>query len=496
MIARLAVRNLFRNRWRSALTAGGVAVATALLTWSICLFDGMMAEMVRGATAVQMGQVQVHDKDYIESPTLFHHFPQDEALFDRIGALPEVSALSPRAYAYGLAGHERKSQVVQLIGVDPGRESSTTVITRGLIAGRWLSQTPPALPAPREVVVGTTFADQLGLQVGDELVLFLQATDGSLGNDLLEVVGIVRTGNLMVDRQAFYLHLADLQYDAVLEGRIHELAIRVQDVARAPQVAQQVANILESHRQAAGPGRGRTIIEQPELTDVAHSPFEPPQADGAIPGDPSGIYPPLGRVEADQPGVRAIEQPVPFGGEERGPAESAEPNGDLVARPWQAIVPELAMYVEMTDVGIWVTIFLVYLMVALGILNAQRMSALERRREFGVLLAIGLTPRQLGHIVVAETVVLTLAGAILGAALGLALSAYYAHAGFDMGMFSEQASYSFMGVSFSDRIYFVLSAGSVLLPLVSVTVVAILCGIWPAIKSARLNATQAIAGRS
>ena len=58
----------------------------------------------------------------------------------------------------------------------------------------------------------------------------------------------------------------------------------------------------------------------------------------------------------------------------------------------------------------------------IGVTNALLIGALERRREFGLLQALGITPVQLGRIVVLEGAVIGLVGGILGAVLGIPLS--------------------------------------------------------------------------
>jgi ABC-type antimicrobial peptide transport system permease subunit len=217
------------------------------------------------------------------------------------------------------------------------------------------------------------------------------------------------------------MHLDDVQYVAVLEGRLHEIAIRIDDFAQAPAIAANVA--------------------------VAVS--------------------------------------------------SSEGGDTLVVRPWQEIMPQLSTMLELNTQSIQVTFFIFFLLVALGIVNSQRMSALERRREFGVLLAIGISPRRLGQMIVAETVLVSLVGAIAGGAMGLALSSYHATAGFDMSMFASGAEeFSFMGLAFEGRMYFVVTARAVWLPIVWTVGVAVICGFWPAFSSGRLNATQAISGRT
>ncbi|MCA9564937.1 MAG: FtsX-like permease family protein [Myxococcales bacterium] len=169
----------------------------------------------------------------------------------------------------------------------------------------------------------------------------------------------------------------------------------------------------------------------------------------------------------------------------------------VVVRSWNQLVPELSHMIELNARSVWFMYLIIYLIVGLGILNTQRMSALERRREFGVLLAVGLRPALLRRLILLETIFLSLFGAVLGAGVGFALAWRHARVGFDMSAFSDEAaSFSVSGINFADRIYFVLAPESVWQPLVVVFVMAVICGAWPAIKSSRLDPTSAIAGRT
>ena len=62
---KLGIRNLMRNRWRSGLTLAAVAVAVGLMVWTLAMYEGWIAQMVRGATAVEIAQVQVHTGEYM-----------------------------------------------------------------------------------------------------------------------------------------------------------------------------------------------------------------------------------------------------------------------------------------------------------------------------------------------------------------------------------------------------------------------------------------------
>lgn len=418
MIGKLAIRNLTRNRWRTVLTMAGVALGVAILIWMNGYMMGFHDEMIRGATAAELGQVQIADTDWVETPSARHTFAADEALLARISSLSGIESAAPRVTLFGLVGDEERSVVAKIAGVDPAREAATTVVAEGLEAGRWLSPTPPEYPQPREVVLGKRLAEQLDAEVGDELVAFYEAADGSLGNELLEVVGIVSTGSSVIDRQGVFMHLRDLQIGAAMEGHLHQIALRITDPNQAPEVA-------------------------------------------------SVVSAEIGRE-------------------------------DLSVRSWDVIMPEIKGMVEMMKNSDVVMYIFVYILVAFGLFNAQRMSALERRREFAMMMAIGVTPRQLFWTVLTETVLIAFVGALAGAVLGSLATWYFVVHGLDLAAFSGsgELNLDMMGISFSNVLYFAFAPEYVFRPMGVLVPFAILCGLWPAIHAARVEITTALSGRS
>lgn len=426
---RLGLRNLFRNRVRSGLTLAAVALAVALMVWSIAFLEGWLTEMVRATTAMESLQAQVQTVERVRNPRVYRTLELDADQLARIAAVPGVEAVTPRAELHGLIGTEQRSQVGRLIGVDPAAEAAATPITDAIVAGRWLAAEPPPVDAARETVLGEGLARQLEVGLGDELVVFLEAADGSLGNELLVVTGIVATGNTMLDRTAVYIHLEDARFIGALGNGMHHLAIRT-----APG--------------AAGRAAGQAIAD----------------ALGAFYGTP--------------------------------PDDVAVGEGALVVRPWPELVPTVAGMLDLMRGAYWFLYLLIYLVAAVGVLNTQRMSAMERRREFGVLMAIGMRPRRMFRTLMTETAVLGLVGAAIGATLGGLLAWYHATAGLDLTMFSSgDTGFSYMGVTF-ERLRFDLTATAIIQPMLIMIGVAMLSGLVPAASSARIDPAPTIAGRT
>lgn len=97
----------------------------------------------------------------------------------------------------------------------------------------------------------------------------------------------------------------------------------------------------------------------------------------------------------------------------------ALPGAEAVeVQTWAELMPELVQFIILDDAGMYVLLVILVIVVAFGILNTILMSVLERTRELGVLLALGLRPGAVFRLVYLES--LLLAG--LGLAIGLATS--------------------------------------------------------------------------
>jgi putative ABC transport system permease protein len=170
----------------------------------------------------------------------------------------------------------------------------------------------------------------------------------------------------------------------------------------------------------------------------------------------------------------------------------------VVTRTWRQVVPSLDAMIEVSKGSMGIIYFIIFLIAALGILNTQRMSALERRREFGVLIAIGTTPMRLARLVMTEAVVLSAIGGLFGMLLG-GLAVYNNQVnGLDFvamqgGGGGEELNY--MGVALG-TFYFDLKLVDVFVPTGIMMIVGFVCGLWPAFTSSRTDAPSAIAGRS
>lgn len=101
------------------------------------------------------------------------------------------------------------------------------------------------------------------------------------------------------------------------------------------------------------------------------------------------------------------------------------PSTDLVIHDWNALQPGLKQAIQLDASMAMLFYFALIVIVIFSILNSLLMSILERTREFGVLLALGMRPQLLGNVIWLEIGLLTFMGVSLGLLLGYALTQYF-----------------------------------------------------------------------
>jgi len=170
-------------------------------------------------------------------------------------------------------------------------------------------------------------------------------------------------------------------------------------------------------------------------------------------------------------------------------AQLGDPRREVLS--WQRTQPEIAGVVAMDRSGNYISQLLVGLLVAAGILNTLLMSVLERTREFGVMLAVGMAPRTLFRLVITESLWLALLGVLLGVIITTPWFLYLAHVGIDFSAAIGQ-DYSAGGVLVDPVLRIRLYRESALAILAGVFALTLLSGLYPAWRAARVPPVQSL----
>lgn len=94
---------------------------------------------------------------------------------------------------------------------------------------------------------------------------------------------------------------------------------------------------------------------------------------------------------------------------------------DYSVYTWEDLQPELVRTVQFDRAGTLIFLLILYAVIAFGIFGTILTMTLEREKEFGVLISIGLHRRKLAAVVFAETLIINFIGVLIGCLLALPL---------------------------------------------------------------------------
>jgi putative ABC transport system permease protein len=218
----LAWRNLWRNRMRTSLAAGGIAFAVLLIVAAYSLQGGAMGAMADNATRLLSGHVQIQNPAYADDPSLRNLVPDATAVARALAHVPGVTAVAQRAVGFVLVSVGERSFGAQIMGVDPKTEPMISTLPSEIVEGRYIG-------APSEAVVGATMAHNLGIKVGDPIVVLGTKLDGGVAALSLDVVGIIESGAVDLDRTLVQMQLNAFQDEFGLGDQVHMVVARVTD---------------------------------------------------------------------------------------------------------------------------------------------------------------------------------------------------------------------------------------------------------------------------
>jgi len=152
---------------------------------------------------------------------------------------------------------------------------------------------------------------------------------------------------------------------------------------------------------------------------------------------------------------------------------------------WQESQPDLAGMIALDKSTNYTSQFLIALLVAAGILNTMLMSVLERKREFGVMMAVGMTPFRLFKLVMIESFWLAVVGLIIGIIITTPWYIYMSNVGIDLSA-AYGDDMDFGGVLIDPVMKIRLFKESVVAILAGLFVLALVSGAYPAWRAGRI----------
>ena len=222
---KLAFRNIFRNRQRSALTLAAIVCGVAAIIVSGGFVEDAFVQLRESTIHSRLGHLQIFRQGYLEygrrDPSRYL-IENPQEMTDAIKSIPHVQSVMTRVNFSGLANNGRADLPIIGEGIEPGKEARLGTATT-LVSGRQLQDTDTF-----GAVVGEGVAAALQLHPGSTLNLMVNTPDGALNTIEVEVVGVFRTFSKEYDDRAVRIAQGAAQ-ELLFTPAIHSVVVLLDD---------------------------------------------------------------------------------------------------------------------------------------------------------------------------------------------------------------------------------------------------------------------------
>jgi putative ABC transport system permease protein len=240
-LARIAFRNIRRNRRRSLLSGTAIMIATLFITFAFSLIAGMLGDVESNIVRYVSGHVRIRHVEYDENEQLnpLHLSVTDyEEVVREMEADDEVAAAVPRTRFFTAIYRNDRTYGGMGLGVDFEREKNVMKIQDAIEQGR--------LPqmGRKEMVLSAGLAEELDLGVGEKLTLLTKNKYLGMSGMTFTVTGIVRFLVAGFNESFFLVPIDTTARFLKMSEEATEVLVVLNDSNRVDEFAERATGIL------------------------------------------------------------------------------------------------------------------------------------------------------------------------------------------------------------------------------------------------------------
>jgi len=240
-LIKLAFKNIFRNKRRTFLTITAVFFATFLVVIFKSFIGGLWDNNINNVIMLETGHIKIANKKYFEKEKvqpLEYYIEHAQKYIDQLEKLKGVDFATPRIKTPVMLNLNDKNYYAQLLGIDPEKEKRFNVIHDKIVEGEYLS------PDSRGIMVGSGFAEEFGLHIGQKITLLSQTVFNSISVESFKISGIFTYGIKSLDERLMVAPITSVQHLVKMGDGTSEILLLLHDRERSSAVADEVNAIL------------------------------------------------------------------------------------------------------------------------------------------------------------------------------------------------------------------------------------------------------------
>jgi ABC-type lipoprotein release transport system permease subunit len=402
---KIAWRNLWRNRRRTMITAASiffaVFFAVIMRSYQLGSYDHMINNLLESFT----GYIQVQQVKYQDNPLIDNSFDYNDSIATAISEIDRVVSVTPHLESFTLASSGTQTKGAAVIAIDPAKEKNfsdpESKLVKYRITDEVIVRLKDAGSIPDNVLEkvkknrGRSYSSsaRLELEMGltdeenescmPQILKCAEGSNGYLAND--------DKGILVSDRLASYLKVA-IGDSVILMGQgYHGVSATgifpVRGIIKmpSPEIDNKLIIMTIPAAQKFFDAEGKITALVVNLTDKSNRTVKTAKAR-------------INTLLSDK---------------------------NVAAKTWYELNPVLYQQIQGDSQSGQAMLGVLYFIIFFGIFGTVLMMVSERKREFGVLVAIGMQKRKLQRIVTIEMMLLGAVGLVCGLLASTPLILYF-----------------------------------------------------------------------
>lgn len=401
MLGSLSWKNIWRNKLRSSIVIGAVALGVFAGVFIIALMNGMVDARLNAIVRTETSSVQIHHPEFLANSDFASRIPDADEVVQRAGSINNVLGASKRLVIISMIASAETNAGVKILGVEPSMERKVSNIWSRMVEGSYFDSNKK-----NAIVISRKLADKLKVGLNKKVVITMQDVDMNITGGAFRVVGIYETDNALFDESNVFTRYSDLCRLAGLDTtQAHEIAMLVNNDKNA----QVVKDVLK--------------LDYPSL-DI---------------------------------------------------------------QDWTQLSPEAGYLVSAMNQYLYIIVLIIMLALCFGIINTMLMAVLERTKELGMLMAIGMNKIRIFFMLMLETLYLSVTGGFIGIISGYLLCRYLGKVGLDLYFWKE----AYQSFGYSSMVYPEIELNMIGFMAIMVVLTGLFSTIFPAYKALKVNPADA-----
>lgn len=471
MIWSIAWKNIWRNKKRSLVVIVAVTLGIIAGVLLVGIMEGWIKTRLNDAIYNEVSHIQIHNTGFIKNEEIDLTVRNPEKLTGAIDSLQEISGWAKRTKIIALANTPWANTGVIIYGVDPEKEMQITDICKKIVngGGKYLDK-----KITGEMLISDKTAEILKLKqfIFTDSIIEKLRVERVPPNILtkLETLKDIRFRSPKDFREALRKEFSKkeldrfglLLTDKALDYRIrNKVQITISDKEGTPiQGIFRVCGIYKTTN--TGFDQTAVFVNAGDLANLY--------------GGNEILTHEVAILLNDIEDAAIVSEKL------------SRISGENSVRTWKELAPDAAMMNDFMIFYYFIFIGIIMLALAFGIINTMLMAILERTKELGMLMAIGMNRRRIFIMIMLETIFLTAVGAMAGTLSGWAIVEVLGKTGIHFASWGE----GFEAIGFAAIVYPVVTPEFFMITTVMVITTAIISSIWPARKALKLNPVEAL----